>query len=310
MVSGDAHKPIDGLICFHGKGSLFYFFIKLLINPICQEARVNFLKSILLLTAGLILSGNLSANTLATVGSTKITLKEFNSKYSKVLKEAVHPPTKEAYLEDMIRLEIGLQEARKNKMQDDPVVKDRYRQLLYAAMIEKAIGKRVEKIKITEKDLKRYYKGSPELRTSHILIQIPQGATAAQKAEAKERADKILKEVKSSKKSFSELVALYSDDQSTKRNGGDIGWQSRLTIVPQYYDAAMKMKKGTTSSRLVSTKFGYHIIRLVDRNPYERANKRHLRQVVFDQKRNEIFNEYFASLKKRYDIKVNKSLLK
>ena len=246
---------------------------------------------------------------LATVGNTKITLEDFNRKFEKVVKEAIQPPTKEAYLEDLIRLELGLEEAKKNKIAEDPVVIDRYRQLLYAAMVDKAIGKEVSNIKVTEADMKRYYKKSPELRTNHILIQFPENPTAAQKQEARERAQKILAEVKSSKKSFSELVALYSDDQSTKRNGGDIGWQSSMTIVPQYYQAAMKMKPGQISN-LVETKFGYHIIRLVDINPFERANKRHLRQVVFDEKRTEIFNAYFAKLKKNYKININKQLLK
>jgi len=271
---------------------------------------VNFLKISVLISLGMAVSATSFANVIATVGKAQITEKEFKTRYAKVLKEAVHPPTKEAYLEDMIRLEIGLQEAEKNNIKNDPVVKDRYRQLLYAAQIEKAIGKRVEKIKITEKDMKKHYRNSPELRTSHILIQIPPNATASQKKEARDRANKILKEVLTSKKSFAELVALYSDDQSTKRNGGDIGWQSRLTIVPEYYNAAYAMKSGTTRRSLVETKFGYHIIKLVDRNPYEKANKRHLRQVVFDEKRNEVFNDYFASLKKRYKIQINKGLLK
>lgn len=267
------------------------------------------IKALLIFASFSLLGSQANAQVLATVGNTKITLKEFNKKYSKILESAIHPPTKGAYLEDLIRLEVGLQEARKKKLQNDPLVKDRYNQILYAALVEQAIGKTVEKIKITESDMKKYYNRSPELRTSHILVQVPENATAAQKKEAKARAQKILKEVLASKKSFAELVALYSDDQSTKRNGGDIGWQSRLTIVPQYYDAAMKMKKGRVHNRVVATKFGFHIVKLVDKNPYQKANKRHLRQVIFDQKRNEIFNKYFSSLKKRYKISINKKLL-
>lgn len=251
-----------------------------------------------------------NAQVLASIGNTKITLKDFTKKYNKVLEQAVHPPTKGAYLEDLIRLEVGLKEALKNNLDKDPVVRDRYRQILYAAQVEKAIGDRVQKIKVTENDMKKYYNKSPELRTNHILIQVPENATKAQKKEAKDRAEKILKEVLASKKSFAELVALYSDDQSTKRNGGDIGWQSRLTIVPQYYEAAFKMKPGTINRSIVETKFGYHIIKLVDRNPYERANKRHLRQVIFDQKRADLFNAYFAKVKKKYKISINRKLLK
>ncbi|MFK8137372.1 MAG: peptidylprolyl isomerase [Bdellovibrionales bacterium] len=250
------------------------------------------------------------AQVVATIGKKKITKKEFDRRYEETASKSLQgPPDKRLFLEDLIRLEIGLQEGRKVKIEKDPLVVQRYEQIRYAAYVEKVLGKQVENIKISENEMKKYYTQTPELRTQHILISIPNGATLKQREEARNRAREILKDVKASKKAFSELVALYTDDVATKRNGGDIGWQSRLTIVPQYYDAAKKLKKGQISN-VVETKFGFHIIKLVDRNTYKKANKRHLRQVIFDKKRAQIFDRFFNGLKKKYKISINEKLLK
>jgi parvulin-like peptidyl-prolyl isomerase len=250
------------------------------------------------------------AQVVATAGKTTITAKDFQQKYKEVQeKSVVNVPSKEVFLEDLIRYEIGLQEARAQNMEKDPAVQERYNQLLYQALIEKQIGKKVAQIKVTEEDMRNYYKTNPELRTSHILIEIAPNATAEQKAQARKRATEIYEEVKKSSKSFEELVAIYTDDATTKRSGGDINWQSRLTITPEYYDAAYNLKVGQVHG-LVETLFGFHIVKLTGRNPYEKANKRHLRQVVFDVKRKQIFDAYFADLKKKYPVKISKENIK
>ncbi|MNL33253.1 putative parvulin-type peptidyl-prolyl cis-trans isomerase precursor [compost metagenome] len=141
------------------------------------------------------------------------------------------------------------------------------------------------------------------------MIEYKPGATAAQIAEAKKRATEILEEVKKSKRPFEELVKLYSDDALSKQAGGDVGWQSRVTLVPAYYDAISRMKIGEVKG-LIETQFGYHIIKLTGRRSFENANKRQIRAAVFDEKRRLIFNEYFDKLKKTYSIKENKSAIK
>lgn len=255
--------------------------------------------------------GNTSyAQNIATVGRANISVKEFEQKYKEVQqKSVVNVPSKEVFLEDLIRYEIGLQEAKAQNMEKDPQVQERYNQLLYQALIEKQIGKKVAQIKVSEEDMRNYYKSNPELRTSHILTEIPPNASSDQRAQAKKRAMEIYEDVKKSKKSFEELVALYTDDATTKRSGGDIGWQSRLTITPEYYEAAYKLKVGQVFG-LVETLFGFHIVKLTGRNPYEKANKRHLRQVVFDVKRKQIFDSYFTNLKKKYPVKISKENIK
>lgn len=246
---------------------------------------------------------------VATIGDQNVTLAEFNKRYDEVRKQSLNPPSREAFLEDLVRYKIGLQEATKKNIKDDPIVAERINQEIYKGLIEKELGQQVEGIKISENDLKAYYSKNPEIRSSHILIEVKPTANTAEHAAAKKRAEDIYRQVKGSKKSFDELVNLYSDDTATKQAGGDIGWQTRLTLVPAYYNAAEKMKVGQMSG-LVESEFGFHVIKLTGKNSYEKANKRQLRVAVFEEKRKAIFDKYFEKLKSSYKVRVNKAPIK
>lgn len=250
-----------------------------------------------------------SAQVLAVAGKTQITLDEFKKKYSEIKKEAINPPPPDLFLEDLIRYELGIQEAEKRGLRNDPVVQERIRQEVYKALIEKELGKKVDSIKVTEAEMRSYYKKNPELRSSHILIEFKPDASETERAAALKRANEILAEVKKSKRPFEELVKIYSDDSLSKMNGGDINYQTRQSVVPTYYDALQTMKVGQVGGP-VRTLYGYHIIKLTGIRPYSSAKKSTIRAAVFDEKRKDIFDDYFKKLKSKYTVKTNKSLLK
>lgn len=245
---------------------------------------------------------------VAQVGNKRITVEEFNRKFNEVKGQTLNPPTKQQFLEDLVRFEVGVQEAEKRHLEKDPIVQDRVKQEMYKALLEKDIGQRVQKLQVSDKEMAEWYKKNPEIRTSHILIEFKPGATPQQIAEAKKRADEIYDEVRNSKRPFEELVRLYSDDPLSKQAGGDVGWQSRVTLVPSYYDSALAMKVNDVKG-LIETPFGFHIIKLTGRRSFEEANKRQIRAAVFDEKRRQVFNEYFDKMKKQYTIKTNPSAL-
>jgi len=246
---------------------------------------------------------------LATVGAKKITLQDFNAKYSEVRAKApINTPTKKELLEDLIRYEVGAQEAEKKNLEKDPTVQERLRQELYKAYLEKELGQKVQSIQVSDKEMQDWYKGNPEVRLSHILIELKPGATAEQRAEALKRANEILDEVKKSKRSFEDLVKIYTDDPLTKTMGGDAGWQSRVTIMQNMYEAALNGKVGEIKG-LVETQFGFHIIKITGRRSFENANKRQIRLAVYDLKRKQAFDQLFDKLKKQYTIKTNTSLI-
>ena len=250
---------------------------------------------------------------LADVGGKKITSEEFNKKYKEVL-DAVSSsggpvPSKSEFLEDLVRYELGLLEAEKRNLKNDAVFQERYRQELYKVLLEKELGEKAQRIQISEAEMKAWYARNPSIRYSNILVDVKPGATAEQKEEARKRAQEIFADVKKSKRPFDELVRLYSDDTLSKQFGGDAGFQSPLTVMPQVYAAAKAAKTGEIVGP-VETLFGFHIMKVTGRASFEQANRIQIRQAVFNEKRKGLLDDYFAKLKRQYPVKTNPSLIK
>ena len=64
---------------------------------------------------------------------------------------------------------------------------------------------------------------------------------------------------------FSALATLYSEDPMAARDGGDLGFQSRGELDPEFAKAAWALKSKGDVSRIVESKFGYHIIQLEEK---------------------------------------------
>lgn len=265
----------------------------------------------ILLILSLAAASGVRAQTLATVGQSKITVEEFKRRLGEIKGKVVAPPSNEEFLEDLIRFKMGLLEADRLKLAQDPVVKERFEQVLYNALLEKELGPPVEKISPTEKDLKEFYKSNPELHLAHILIDVKPDATPEEREIARKRAEANLDEIRKSKRPFEELVKLYSDDAPTKESGGDLGYQTRATLLPDIYDIAVKMKDGEIRG-LIETRSGYHILKLIDRRGYDLADKRQIRTALIDKKRQALFDDYFGKLKRQpaYKVDINKEALK
>lgn len=265
---------------------------------------------VLIFISSVVFAQTKESTVVATVGTKKITLDEFNKRYNEVTSQVLaNPPSKAVFLEELVRYELGVQEARKRGFEKDPIVQDRINQEIYKAFLEKEIGKKVEESTVTDAEMRNWYTNNPQIRLSDILIEVKPGATAEQREEARKRGKEILEEVKKSKRPYEELVRLYSDDITTKNLGGDIGWQSRISLVAAYYSAANALKVGETTTNLVETPFGFHIIKLTGRRSYEEATKREIRMAVYDVKRKAVFDAFFDGVRKNYKINVNTKLV-
>ncbi len=246
---------------------------------------------------------------VVTINNRAIHLDEFTKRYDDAKKLLNPPSNKKAFLEDLVRYEVGVQEAEHKNIAKDPIIAERIRQQLYVGLIEKELSSKINDIKISDSEMREYYKSSPEIKSSHILIEIKPNATEAERATAKKRAEEILSEVKSSKRPFEELVNLYTDDLSTKKRGGDIGYQTRISIVAPYYDAVSKMKVGDISG-LIESKYGFHIAKLTGKHSFEESDKGQIKAALFERKRLALFNDYFDKLKKKYKITTNSDIVK
>ena len=108
------------------------------------------------------------------------------------------------------------------------------------------------------KNQKRY--GSAERRTaSHILVNAPKSASAADKAAARQKAEAILAEVRATPANFAAIAKAKSQDPGSAEVGGDLGVVEKGAFVPSVEDAIAKLKQGEISG-LVESEFGFHII--------------------------------------------------
>jgi hypothetical protein len=274
----------------------------------------GFMKFFILVTFALIqFSYAQSGGVVADVAGKKISVGDFNKKYNEVLETVSMSggpaPSKSEFLEDLVRYELGLMEAEKRNVKSDPLFQERMRQELYKVLLEKELGAKTQKIQISDAEMKDWYTKNPSIRYSNILIDVRPGATPEQKEEARKRAKEIFADVKASKRPFEELVKLYSDDTLSKQFGGDAGFQSSLTVMPQVYAAAKSAKTGEIVGP-VETLFGFHIMKITGRATFEQANRIQIRQAVFNEKRRALLDGFFASLKKQYPVKTNPALLK
>lgn len=101
------------------------------------------------------------------------------------------------------------------------------------------------------------FKHGGQVHVSHILIQ---GNTD----ESRERAEKLLAELKAGAK-FDDMAKEQSQDPGSAQRGGDLGWFEKGRMVPEFEEAAFALKKPGELSGLVKTQFGYHILKLDER---------------------------------------------
>jgi peptidyl-prolyl cis-trans isomerase D len=135
--------------------------------------------------------------------------------------------------------------------------------VLDAAALAKAVV-------LNEADLRAYYdqnasrlSGGEERRASHILLTVPQGAPAAEKAAVRQRAQELLDQVRKDPSKFGELAKANSQDPGSSVKGGDLDFFARGAMVKSFEDAAFALQKGAVSD-LVESEFGFHIIQLTD----------------------------------------------
>ena len=119
---------------------------------------------------------------------------------------------------------------------------------------------------VREEDVQKYYQENSDKynapvqrRARHILFKVADDDRPEVKAAKKTEAEQVLAHVKS-KGDFAQLATRYSED-SSKNNGGDLGFFSRGKMVQPFDEAVFSLKKGEVSE-LVETPFGYHIIKV------------------------------------------------
>ncbi|HET8677289.1 MAG TPA: peptidylprolyl isomerase [Blastocatellia bacterium] len=116
-------------------------------------------------------------------------------------------------------------------------------------------------------DIEQYYNEHKselgQVRARHILIKTDphdEGETPGGKEAARKKAQSLLERVRNGE-DFASIAQEHSDDEASKPDGGDLGFFTRGSMVPQFDQAAFALKPGEVSD-LVETQYGFHIIKV------------------------------------------------
>lgn len=104
-------------------------------------------------------------------------------------------------------------------------------------------------------------------QAAHILVHLPQKATAAEQARAKQLVDSLYMALKGGA-DFSQLAENYSDDPGSAPDGGMLPWLHKGQLLKEFEDVALAMQPGEIS-RPVLSPVGYHIIYMNARKQFE-----------------------------------------
>lgn len=162
-------------------------------------------------------------------------------------------------------------EAFRRKLEKDGIEYARFREEIRGEILSVRLRDREvdSKLFISDSDIEAYLdtqarqgKRGEQLQLAHILIVVPEQATAANLLGLQRRAEEALKKLRAGA-SFAQIAAGYSDAGDALQ-GGLIGWRPSNELPSLFAEPLAKLKPGEISDVLRSPS-GYHILKLIDR---------------------------------------------
>ena len=173
-------------------------------------------------------------------------------------------------------------------------------------------------VTVTDADAHAFYTNHPAdfeqpetVHVRHILLLTMDPATrsplpADQLQAKRKQIEDILKRVKAGE-DFATLAEQYSEDPGSKAKGGELPPFSHGEMVPQLEAAAFSMQTNTVSD-VVTTDYGFHIIKLLDKTPAQKVDYAKVADKIKDfliqQKTQKLAPAYLAGLSKAANVEI------
>ena len=204
---------------------------------------------------------------VATIGDDPITLKDYEKMYTKSNSTAPSAATvtkedREKFLDLMVKYKLKLKDAYREGLDRDPAL---------LAEIAQYKGSLAQSF-LTEREVvapgvrRLYDRRTEEVQTSHILLELAPTAASEDSAKAYALAYEIIRQLKAGA-SFEELAQKHSKDPSVTTNRGDLYYATGGDFVEPFETAVYSLKPGEVGSAPVRTRFGLHVLKVVDRKP-------------------------------------------
>ena len=198
-------------------------------------------------------------------------------------------------LRGIVSERLVYQQAVKEGFDKSEEVKKRIAQLQKQVVMQ-AFMEQKAKTLVSDSELHKAYdtkvaemKGNEEVKARHILV--------ADEPTAKDVAKQLKKGG-----DFEKIAKEKSTDKGSGANGGDLGWFTKEKMVPEFAEAAFKMKKGEVSAP-VKTAFGWHIIQVEDRRAVQPPSFDEMKESLRAEAANKAVQGYVEGMLKTADIK-------
>lgn len=221
-------------------------------------------------------------------------IERIESKSSQVF--STHAQKKEL-LNELINVELLFQEALRQGYDRRLEFKTRMVDLFIDDLSARA-GSQVTKEKVRD-----YYqarkKKFDQVLARHILIR----TSDANRDQARKQIQKIYNQLQDDPSQFEKLARTMSQD-ATARQGGSLGYFRYAEMVEPFARAAFALEQPGEISPVVETRFGFHIIQLVDDRRGLKYHEKEIRKQLSTQKKEHLYNELLKELKEDKQIKV------
>lgn len=233
---------------------------------------------------------------VATVNGVKITLSDMqdvkqmtNPQIAALPMNAVFEPL----LDNLINTQVVAQAAKEAKIQDSAeykkMMKSLENQILMQLYLKQQAQKMQTKAKLMEM-YEQYKRNNPpqeEMSAAHILLK------------TEKEARDVIKQLEKGA-DFADLANKLSENKGLE--GGDLGYFTRELMVPEFSEAAFRMKEGEISKTPVKTQFGWHIIKAGPRRLTEVPSFEEMEKELTQMQATEAVEEIVTGLRKKAKI--------
>lgn len=216
--------------------------------------------------------------------------------------------TLENSLNDLIDRIIGIEAAKKKKIHKRAEVIKKMNDVVYHAYISDSLTPLLRKIRISDNEIEKYYKANPEYKTSQILLRLRTKPSAKDVDDALKLANEIYGEASANPKKFPLLAKKYGQT-TTALTGGDMGYQPKVRLSPEYYEAIKGKKKGHITNPF-RTQYGIHVVMVTGKKEYKQIDKNLYKKILYDVKKMDIHRDFFKKERSKAKLTINKKELK
>ncbi len=270
------------------------------------------MKKLSIVLAGLLCSASLNAGVVATYKGGQITSDDLAPYLAQFQIQDINALPKEAQeglVKDVLTKKLFAKEALNLKLDKNPKFQTALESAKELLLAQQYLLKKFDDIKVSEAEIKKYYDSHlndfkvPEaVKTKHILVKTEKEAKDIIAELKGLSGDKLVAK-------FGEIAKAKSLDKTSGLRGGDLPYLSSEDLVPEYFAAAKKLKKGEVSAP-VKSQFGFHVILGEDYKASRQGSLQEAKLIIENglknEKHKEVIKQEADKLIKNADIKFSK----